>query len=152
MRAAVALLTLLTGCSAISDALEQKKADEIRAKYRAETAACEAKYPTGNLSTLKPHLACIQAAENATLRPIHPQPDLLDLQQTQHMAIVTRVERREISPEEGAAAMAKVNSEVQSEIQRRGNAGRMADAQESLANAAYRSTACIRSGRAVFCN
>lgn len=128
---------LLAGCGLARDIEANKKFQADMAALKSESAACPSK------ATLRLQVECVNAAENQFLRPYVAHQDLLNLGQTNRLAVAGKLERRQITPDDAALELAKVNTAIASELERRNTGRRSAAAQE--ANAAANAAAATRS-------
>jgi hypothetical protein len=124
----------LTGCAGNSPPAPQYNPYESAAhQFKAATAVCHQKYAIKTIEAVRPNFQCIIDAENNILRPLHPYPDLLDKKQITRMVLVTKLERRQVSPQDAALELAKSDSDAAAELHRRLNADRAVRAQEAAA-------------------
>jgi hypothetical protein len=138
----VALLVLLSlgvgGCVTGQSGLARQT--------EAATAACRAQALTSYVARAK----CLNDAANIA-RPTSRNPDLFDLETASRLEIAIRVDKKEITPEQGALEYAKLEAQLTSEAQSRNLANRSVAAQEQVANAASAPVTCIHSGSVTNC-
>lgn len=129
-------VALLAGCASDAGPPPPNRYEIAMSAFDAASADCQRNYPTKTATQLRRNFECIAAAENAHIRPVHPYSDLLDQKQFTRMALVSKVERRQMTGEEAAAELAKSNAEIMGEFHRRMDRDRAARAQEAAALAA----------------
>ena len=117
--------TLLAGC-AINNSPAPNRYEMAIQGFDAAERACTSVAAT--IENLRRAFQCITDAENAHIRSLHPYSDLLDLKHARRMALVSRVERRQITTEDATVELATLNAEIMAEVQRRLNSDRTARA------------------------
>lgn len=147
----VLIALALSACGLARDIEADKKMRADMVALRAETAACDQR------PTLRGKVECVNNAENQYLRPYVTHQDLLNLGQANRLSLAGKVERHEIRPDDAVLELAKVNSAITSELQRRNTSLRSVQAQEANAAAnqaaASRTVTCTNLGMGtVTCN
>jgi len=146
--AMVFLAGSLVGSCGIAKRAEQeaayKKANEDMATA---IAACEVRFPAPRKGQQAAWGRCMNDAERPMLA-YQPYPDLLELKFANRVALLARIDRGQLTPEDAALEAAKLSSQVMAEYQRRTNSSRAVLAQETSAAAA--STAASAASSAAF--
>lgn len=119
MRAWIGLLVLLSGCGTAQAPRQVNAYDEAR--YHLEWAydACRRNHSGNTGATLEKRFQCMDSAENEHLRPVFPYPDLLNLRQAARHSLLAKVQRGELKPDEAALELAKTQSQIAAEVERR---------------------------------
>lgn len=144
----------LSACGLVQAA----KNKELQEKGDAAAADCRAQYPTGPKSNNVAQARCLDVVIDTYTKPVNPHGDLLELYKAKRMMIAGKMDRGEVSYEQGLVEIAQMRAEVIGEAQRRSNNATMASAAQQQAdansfaafNAAMPKT-CNRVGNSVTC-
>lgn len=147
-----ALYLLLAGC--VSDGGPDQV--QIQSSVQAANAACHEAIGAKTITTHVGAARCFNQAEAPLVAAWGTNGDLLSYAFAQRVAIMERVDRRELTTAQAVAQVQLLFANVNSEAQKRNNAGRMVAAQELAATpvytpAPYRPTYCSRFGASVTC-
>ncbi len=149
----ILIASLLPGCGVVADAQNKERQQNLAAEEKAAFEKCEAQHPKPR-SKQTPWTNCINEAETRISRASAPFPDLLDQRMAAQSLLAAQVDAGKLSLEEARLQLAKINTELTSEGERRAGGRRSVRAQETDANAAYRNslgTTCTQIGNSVSC-
>jgi hypothetical protein len=135
--AILAIAPFLAGCATTQRAEMQNRAALAKAEFAAEKAKCAELWPPSQGNYL-PRAKCESIAFDRIGKPLVPNPDLFELAWSYRIALADRVDRGELSPEDGRLRMAQVNAQLSTEARNRLNAARRADAPIQMAEAQER--------------
>jgi hypothetical protein len=138
MRIAVILIgfLVLSGCGLYA----QQKQREVTAQAQQTLSDAVDECRRANLEEIKQAISraiCINQSMEL-IRSLVPFPDLLDQENAARLGIAEKIQNGKITPIEAKVQFASLHSQLVSEEQRRGLAGRSVGAQEASAAAAWR--------------
>jgi hypothetical protein len=125
-------LTLLCGCGVVA---RQQQA-QAQSDIKIARAACDAQIQR-QVGTYAAHAKCVNDAIERIAIPAARHPDLVRLQEATRMALSVRVDRREITPEDAALAMARADTEVAAMAQGRARSDAEIRATDAITTGAY---------------
>ena len=131
-----AALAILEGC-----ARPPNPVSVAAAQYAKEKATCPSSPRVANAR-------CLQALEQRILRPVFSRPDLLDLVGATRLSLAVRVDAGQLRAEDADLEMAKLQTQMVSELERTSLARRSVAAQEAASGPVI----CNAVGTAVVCN
>ena len=142
---ALGLCLLVAGCITAQSQQQEREAKAV-AQANQIFADCDAKIPKAKGQYVK--LTNCKLAGLNVIRPLSPNPDLVDQEAALRMAIAEKVDAGKMTIAEAELAQTQGHSQIVAEEQRRSVTNRSADAQEQAASRSFR---CIRSGNTTNC-
>ncbi len=152
--AAMGLAGLLAACGIAQQAERREALQKATAASSAAKADCERRFTPVRRGQVANWANCLNEAERLLL-PFYPYPDLLELKFASRASLGAKLDRGQISEEDAQLEAARLSSQLTAELDRRRQARRAVEAQETMAAAAYRSSlgfTCTRLGYAMVCN
>ena len=139
------LCLFVSGCITAHSQQQEREAQAV-AQANSIFAECDAKIPKVKGQYVK--LTNCKLAGLNVIRPLSPNPDLVDQEAALRMAVAEKVDAGKMTVAEAELAQTQGHSQIVAEEQRRNVTNRSADAQELAASRSFR---CIRSGNTTNC-
>ena len=146
------LCAVLGGCGLIARKEREDQISAAKASMEEGFAACKTQYPEGSKQYVAKNVCDAAAAQS--MRPFVPYPDLFDQNWANRAVIAERLQAGKMTVAEANQQATQMQSQITAEEQRRSLSGRVVNAQESQAAAAWRASSpvsCTRIGNTTNC-
>jgi hypothetical protein len=147
------IASMLGGCGMIARHERQEAMAKAQADVQAANAQCDEQFPPGHPEHAVARAKCGMDAARP-LRQFATSPDLFDNFWAHRVLIAEKVQAGKLTVAEANVQIADLQTQLTNQDQQRNLANRSVGAQETAANAAYRSTmpvSCTRTANTTTC-